>query len=323
MSIVAEFARRMHEGAPSAAPPGMEGIAYPSKAEALFDIRAVIFDIYGTLVPYGAPPDEEGGKERLLLRAAKRTIEYFGLHESLEKMNPGEPHAKTLNDLYHALIALDHEKSRRRQVQFPEVRVENIWKVIIMMLKRHGYDPAGAQLGTENDVAKCFAFYYQMHSNSRCLYPGVVDALQRLRSKNVRLGIVSNAQFYTPMDLTLFVRDQSEGRLDDYLELFDDELVYFSFEYGIAKPNPAMFRRLYDTLYEYHILPRQTVFVGNDLVVDIGAAAEAGMKTALFTGDRHSTFVHDQEGKIVPDLTFDHFAELDRIVSFHEEGAGQ
>jgi hypothetical protein len=47
------------------------------------------------------------------------------------------------------------------------------------------------------------------------------------------------------------------------------------------------------------------------------------MKTALFTGDRHSTFIHEHEGEIIPDLTFDSYADLHRKVNFHEKGAAQ
>jgi putative hydrolase of the HAD superfamily len=139
----------------------------------------------------------------------------------------------------------------------------------------------------------------------------------------MRLGIVSNAQFYTPIDLSLFVRDQGGDRYDDYTELFDDDLTFFSYEYGIAKPGLFLFRKLYDALYEYHILPKQTVFVGNDLAADIEPAAEVGMKTALFCGDRRSAFLHGLQGRVVPDIAFSDYAELPSVLSFHgEEGEG-
>jgi FMN phosphatase YigB (HAD superfamily) len=72
-------------------------------------------------------------------------------------------------------------------------------------------------------------------------------------------------------------------------------------------------------LYELHILPRQTVFVGNDLSLDIKPAQEAGMKTAFFTGDDTSAYMHDLGGTIVPDLVFETWEELPGKLSFFEK----
>ncbi|MBN2188953.1 MAG: hypothetical protein JW699_05830, partial [Chitinispirillaceae bacterium] len=136
---------------------------------------------------------------------------------------------------------------------------------------------------------------------------------------NIVLGIVSNAQFYTPMDLTLLIRDQSKGTYVDYNELFEPDLTFYSFEYGAAKPGEFLFTQLFSALYERDIVPAQTVFAGNDLVLDIDPAAKAGMRTAMFTGDKDSVFFHGMERAIVPDIVFDAWNELPRKITFHEE----
>jgi putative hydrolase of the HAD superfamily len=87
----------------------------------------------------------------------------------------------------------------------------------------------------------------------------------------------------------------------------------------VAKPNQKLFRALFDALYEYQVLPSQTVFVGNDLSSDIKPAAEAGMRTAFFTGDAMSAFVHDLGGKVIPDITFDKWQELPGKISLYQE----
>ena len=150
-------------------------------------------------------------------------------------------------------------------------------------------------------------------------YDGVVDALIKLKKGNIKPGIVSDAQFYTPIDLTLLTRKQSNNMLDDYLELFDVDLIYYSYEYGMTKANPTLFQKLYDTLYEYQILPSQTVFVGNDLFLDIKPAADIGMRTAFFAGDDKSAFVHDTGGEIIPDIVFDSWDELPEKISFFKD----
>jgi putative hydrolase of the HAD superfamily len=185
-----------------------------------------------------------------------------------------------------------------------------------MILQRKGYDPSKHCPGPQGDLGRYCAFTYNFYSLGRQFYTGVVDTLESLKKNNILLGILSNAQFYTPIDLTLFVRDQSKGKYDDYLELFEPDLIFYSYEYGIAKPDQLLFRRLYDVLYELHVLPTQTVFVGNDLAADIKPAIEAGMRTALFTGDMDAAFINEAGKGILPDISFQHWPELSSRISF-------
>ncbi len=316
MSVVAEFARKLHEKDNRCNNRVITPLDYPSRYEKLYDIKAVVFDIYGTLINYWREEfSDNNKKEKIILNIFRKTSDFFGFLKFLEKMNPQNPPEKTLNDFYHGLIGLDHEKSLKKGIGFPEVRIENVWEVIIMMLGRYGYKASETGLGNQKELAKCVAYYYNFHLLARGYYYGVTDALSTLYNNKFKLGIVSNAQFYTPIDLTLFLRDRSNNKLDNYLELFDKELVFLSYEYGVAKQNQLLFRKLYDALYEYNILPSETVFVGNDLSADIKAADEAGMRTAFFAGDNKSAFIHDLGGKVIPDITLYALEELPEKIS--------
>jgi putative hydrolase of the HAD superfamily len=320
VSVVADFARELHEKHSGAAGRILEPIGYPSRSEILTDIRVVLFDVYGTLINYWRPEfSGEDTKKKALIGAFKETISHFGMERYLVEMNPQEPAEKTLWDLYHGLIALRHKLSLDKKIEFPEVKIEEVWNTIVLMLKRRGYAPGAAfsQDADASEFARCVAFYYNFYSFNRGLYPGVAGALKSLSDNNILLGIVSNAQFYTAIDLTLFLRDQTNGEIDDYTRLFDPDLLFFSFEYGVSKPNPLLFRKLFDALYELQILPSQALFVGNDLVSDIKPAQDAGMKTGFFTGDGKSAFFHDCAGKVVPDISFSAWDELPRRISFH------
>jgi FMN phosphatase YigB (HAD superfamily) len=59
--------------------------------------------------------------------------------------------------------------------------------------------------------------------------------------------------------------------------------------------------------------------VGNDLFVDIAPAKEAGMKTALFTGDEFSFFNYEEK-EIVPDIAFNEWMDFPEKISFYSEG---
>jgi putative hydrolase of the HAD superfamily len=321
LSDLAEYARKLHESEVREFQREILPVRYPSKLEELTDIRAVICDVYGTLVNYWRPAfTGSDGKISSLLEAFRLVIERFGMTPYLVEMNPDETPEKTLSDLYHGLIALNHEKALKKGLTFPEIRIEEVWNLILMMIKRRGYEPELYCPGAGNDLPKYIAFTYNFFALGRGLYDGVTTALEEFRKNNITVGILSNAQFYTPVDLTLMVRDQSRGAYDDYQELFDPDLIFYSYEYGVGKPNQLLFRKLYDVLYEKHILPSQTVFVGNDLAIDIQPAEEAGMKTAFFTGDKEAAFVHDLDGKVIPDITFENWSDLPRSVSFYSGG---
>jgi putative hydrolase of the HAD superfamily len=318
VSIVAEFARELHESFPNASDRPLVPVQFPARNEELGDIRVAIFDVYGTLFNYWRDEFEtEQRKQNALRDSFAKTMDRFEMRRYIEEMNPDEPAEKTISDLYHGLITLKHELSAEKKVEFPEVRIEEVWEAIYLMVKRRGYDQSALHLGQDKDFIRCLAYCYNFFSFNRGLYPGVASALQQLHERNIRLGVLSNAQFYTPIDLSLFLRDQSNGEIDDHIRLFDQDLMFFSYEYGVSKPNKILFRKLFDALYEYEILPSQALFVGNDLGSDILPAQEAGMKTAFFTGDSRSAFMHDLAGVVVPDMTFSSWEELPRKISFH------
>jgi putative hydrolase of the HAD superfamily len=317
VSQLAEYARKLHETSLQSNKRKLEPVSCPSRVEKLNDVRAVIFDVYGTLINYWRPGFDDKEQRSHCLKAAFREVaDRFGFTAFLEEMDPEEEPEKTLYDLYHGCVALCHESATRNGVDFPEAKVEGAWELIILMLKRRGYDPEKSLPGQAGELAKHLAYTYNFFSLGRELYPGAVDALAALKKNNIALGIVSNAQFYTPIDLTLFIRDQSRGAYDDFNELFDPDLTFFSYEYNASKPGDFLFKQLYNALYERQILPEQTVFAGNDLLLDIGPASQAGMRTALFTGDKNSAFFHGREAAIVPDIYFSRWDELPGKVSF-------
>jgi len=322
LSDLAEYARRLHDSERRSYPRRLSPLRHESACDTLKGVRAVIFDVYGTMVNYWRPGFEErGSREALLLEAFSGVAGRFGMGETLAAMNPAETPAETLCGFYNGLLAVNRQKSAGGGDAPPEVRVEEIWSVIALILKRNGYDAEAVApwRGDPAGFARCLAYTYNFLSMGRELYPGVSDALKKLKDGNIALGILSDAQFYTPIDLTLMLRDQSGGRIVDYSELFDTDLTFLSCEYGFVKPSVTLYRRLFDALYEYHIVPNQTVVVGNDLAADIAPAAALGMRTALFCGDGATVFGRDAGGGAVPDIVFYDWAELPERLLFHGE----
>ena len=121
------------------------------------------------------------------------------------------------------------------------------------------------------------------------------------------MGIISNAQFYTP-----FVLEYVIGSCFDRC-CFDPRLTFYSYRYRCGKPSTAMFRRAARMLNVMGIPVASALYVGNDMLNDILPAKRVGFKTALFAGDRRSLRQRksdEQCRNIAPDLVVTDLRQL-------------
>ena len=117
--------------------------------------------------------------------------------------------------------------------------------------------------------------------------------LDALRERGLRLGLVSNA--IDPP--ALLHRDLAELGVAERLDV-----ALFSSEVGWRKPHPAMFERALDAL---GVEPGRTLFVGDNLVNDVGGASALGMRTCQAVW-----FVAD-EAEGAPEPEFRAFTQMD------------
>lgn len=208
-------------------------------------IRAVIFDIYGTLLI--APP---GGfkSDPAFDPTLTAIIESFG-HPS-----PPEPSA--------VIDRLIREHHRSSPHPHPEIDLRHIFR-----------EALGA--ADETNLTSLVEAVEDARLSCEPM-PGAVETLHSLAAQGIRLGILSNAQ-----SNTLSVLDRL---LDGATSLLDPELTVLSYQHGMAKPSPELFQLLAERLAQFGISPQETLFVGNDPLQDIDPAKEAGFLTALFLG---------------------------------------
>jgi len=117
--------------------------------------------------------------------------------------------------------------------------------------------------------------------------PGMLEVLETLVSRGYSMGIISNAQFFTPRLLKYFMGDNSYLN-GGAIPLFDNDLIIYSYKEGLAKPGAEMYQKLASKLAERNIDPSDVIFIGNDMLNDIYPANRVGFKTALFAGDKRS-----------------------------------
>ena len=142
--------------------------------------------------------------------------------------------------------------------------------------------------------------------------PGVAETLQTLRRRGKVLGVVSNAQSFTPRLFAV-----AGGELEDFGSLeqlgVDHDLQFFSFESREAKPGTSLYAEAVATLERRGLKPEQTLYVGNDLLNDIKPAAEVGFKTALFAGDARSLRLREDDDRVAgvsPDIEVTELPQL-------------
>jgi putative hydrolase of the HAD superfamily len=246
-------------------------------------VKCLLCDIYGTLfisasgdIGSSGPPDQKSAQlDRLLSR--------YGQSITAEKVLEG----------LHRAIRASHAESRGRGVDHPEVVIETLWEKVLAF-----DDP---------QRLRTFAVEFEMIMNPVWPMPGLEKLLEYCRCNGIALGIISNAQFFTPY-LFEWLLEATPVQLG-----FDAELVWYSYRHGYAKPSPALFEMARKTLAGRGIEPHQTAFIGNDMRNDIRPARQAGFQTILFAGDKRSLRLRQDDPScqgLAPDMVINHLNQL-------------
>ena len=247
----------------------------PTGLSKLRRVKAMLFDVYGTLlISHSGDMDSHAinNKQKRLLAGV---LERYGISRTPE----------SLMDSLHRTIENDHENLRQEGIDYPEVDMVQVWKRV---------------LGSRDTAwVKAFTLEYEMAVNPVYPMPGIEDLLLACREQNLLLGIISNAQFYTPRLLERFLG----ASLD--MSGFDPQLIFYSYRFRSAKPSSFMFQLAAEVFSRREILPASVLYVGNDMRNDILPAKTAGFQTALFAGDRRSLRRRTDDAccrQLVPDM---------------------
>jgi putative hydrolase of the HAD superfamily len=122
---------------------------------------------------------------------------------------------------------------------------------------------------------------------------GARSSLETLASRGLTLGVVSNIM-RTPGSVLRQIFDRS-GLLAPL------KVLTFSDECGIRKPDPEIFRR---TLRQMGVAPEDAVHVGDDPILDVEGARDAGMAVIQVTPDGRAT------APVKPDLVISGLRDL-------------
>ena len=253
------------------------------RLDSLPDIRVLLFDIYGTLM-ISASGDIGSNRADHCRDSLISVAELMGLKIMGD---PGEAVSQ-----FEVAVRAEHDRLKQRGVAYPEVDYREIWANV---LPRISSDLASVDF-------EVFSVEFELRVNPTWPMPGAETTLASIRDRGLMLGIVSNAQFFTPL---LF-----PAHLDESLEGlgFAQELMYFSYEHRRAKPGTDLYELAASKLAQHDISPTQVLYVGNDMLNDITAAAQVGFRTALFAGDQRSLRLRSNDDRV-------HGVEADIVVT--------
>ena len=275
---------------------------FKSSGKKLRDIKAVVFDIYGTLLISGSgdvgTSMKAGSAEAFSAALEKCGINSISSHAAL-----------IIKELFFSIISETHIEMKKEGFPYPEIDIIEIWSSIIKSADIIKMVPEIVNLQPEIAAAA-----YEAVSNPVYPMPYAKDILLKLKSSGCKLGIISNAQFYTPLIIEKLF-DSSMPGLG-----FSDDLCFFSYIERKAKPAPELFNMLTSQLKSYGISPAESVYIGNDMLKDILPAAESGYRTALFAGDKRSLRLRKDIAacsNIEPDVILN---ELKDLFDFIQEG---
>lgn len=222
------------------------------------EIKCVLFDIYGTLFVSGSGDISLADKKSPEIKKINRLLTKYSIRKS----------PQTLLDEFYRTIKSRHRELRNSGVDFPEVKIDRIWMKVLTT--------------DDTTFVRRFAVEFEFIVNPVSPMPNLENMLSACRYRGRLMGIISNAQFYTDYLFKWFLGS-------DLKDLgFDPELVYYSYQFEIAKPSARLFQIAAQKLKERGILPPNVLYIGNDMLNDIYPAKATGFQTALFAGDRRS-----------------------------------
>ncbi len=231
------------------------------------EVKAILFDLYGTLFISRSGDISMAKKKSPQMEKLEKLLREF-------KVNKG---SQTVLKRFYAAIENQHEILKKKGVDFPEVEIDQIWMRVLEK--------------DDRETVRSFAVKFELIANPVYPMPHLEKLLSACQNSNVLMGIISNAQFYTPYLFNWFLDSNPEDLG------FHPGLILYSYKFGVAKPSTFMFRVAAEKLKNMNIPVHSALYIGNDMLNDIFPAKNVGFKTGLFAGDARSLRLRKNDPK--------------------------
>lgn len=282
----------------------LEAIATPAKADySTGKYKAVIFDIYGTLLISASGDVDKASYSASMIKKAL-------LAANFKIINDTEESYDIIYSSYNECLKAHHQKGKDEGRPYPEVNILEVTKDALKKAEEEGRIEA-----TEDSDIKLFNFVFELQTNHVWPMPQMQNVIKTLGESDLLLGIVSNAQYYTPVIMNHFLYGEEIDT--DVIAPFKKELCVYSYQELRGKPDTALFEKLVPELASLGITPEEALFVGNDMLKDIYTASQVGFKTVFFAGDQRAYRLHEGDVRcdgLKADYTITKLSQLLEIV---------
>ncbi len=269
------------------------------------NIKCVLFDIYGTLLI-----SSSGDIDKMRLSASCVLEAFSKCGIKIISPNPDKAAGHIIIKYKQTINNLQNHRNRNN-TDNPEIDIREVWEILLQDLYHEKL------IGRPwVDEVKMLAIYFEVLSNPVYPMPFMKEIILWLRKRKIPIGIVSNAQFYTPVIMNYFLNHELSN--DENVKYFDHDLCIFSYREKLAKPDPALFEKPLAVCREkYNLQSHEILFVGNDMLKDIYPAQKLNMRTALFTGDARSLRLREETpelSRVIPDYTISSLEQIKELI---------
>lgn len=227
--------------------------------------KAILFDLGDTIIQYSDFNPSRGNKE--LLKHCKHTN----------------------SELENEIDSLGLELSKYLNLKREETDVEYTCQSFQRLLF--------SLINVELDLTPLeMELIFNKHAFTRRIMPGLLDFLDFLREKDIRIAILSNSSF-SGKALEVEIKELSIP--------FNFEFIVSTSDYCLRKPDPRIFKVCLNKL---NLEKDEVWYVGNKLEYDILGANNAGMK-AVWLNLLNEENVNEYDCKIVRN-----YKELEEII---------
>jgi FMN phosphatase YigB (HAD superfamily) len=267
---------------PWPAPPTVDPLRARPHIKPLPDVRAVMWNIYGTLLAISGGELWFTHPTKFVMDVAlDKTVQEFKMWASMSR-KPGQP-ADYLAQMYGKVLDAQRTIPGGGE-RYPEVLSERVWEAIIKKLLQKEYRFDAGFFGALNELSQKVAYFFHTSLQGTVCYESAAATLSAVKKAGLAQGLLCDGQCFTRVQLQRGLARQNEtAKLND---LLDADLCILSCDVRGRKPSERLFKHALVALNQRGIAPGQVLHVGSRMQQDIIPARRLGMRTALFAGDR-------------------------------------
>lgn len=236
-------------------------------------IKAVIFDFYGTLFISGVGDIgiDDGKSDKALLTEAIK-------NSGIEIIHPDA--GKRGYEIYSRIVDNEIREIKKTGIPYPEPDIREVWSDVLNQMNTE--ELISTKITSKH--AELMSVEFEARMNPVWPMRDLHETLEGIKKKGLKLGIISNSQFYTPIAFEALA-EKSLSEMG-----FETELLHWSYIESRKKPGLKFYELFLEKARKHlpDLEPDNCLYVGNDMLKDVYPANKLGLKTALYAGDKRS-----------------------------------